>query len=393
MAKKKYHILSLDGGGSWALIQVRVLIDLFGANAGGHAVLKNFDLVAANSGGSIVAAGLIENYTLAEILNFFLDANIRKSIFSQLPWFHKLNPVRWVLPSPQFSSDQKLLGLKSVLKTAGLQALTAVNIKGKNDEAVKFIFTAYDYDRDRAKFFRSWNSKTSTLSPSGNVNLVDAIHASTNAPVTFFDKPAQIQDNRFWDGGLTGYNNPVLAATVEAVGEGWPHNQIAALSIGTATTMLPIAPESDQSNPLLKLRSVSSVINDVEKLATTVLADPPDAHTFIAHLMLGGGLPSDDTQLPCTDTSIFRLNPLIQPTGSVETGWRCPDGFTPDEFKQLVELDMAAIKNEEVELITRLCDAWMNGRLKNQPIRANKALVCEIGFANYQAAKIAWLAV
>ena len=33
MAKKKYHILSLDGGGSWALIQVRVLIDLFGDNA------------------------------------------------------------------------------------------------------------------------------------------------------------------------------------------------------------------------------------------------------------------------------------------------------------------------------------------------------------------------
>ena len=65
-----------------------------------------------------------------------------------------------------------------------------------------FIFTAYNYNRDRAKFFHSWNSKTSTLSPSINVNLVDAIHASTNAPMTFFDKPAQIQDNRFWDGGL-----------------------------------------------------------------------------------------------------------------------------------------------------------------------------------------------
>ena len=30
MVKKKYHILSLDGGGSWALIEVKVLIDLFG---------------------------------------------------------------------------------------------------------------------------------------------------------------------------------------------------------------------------------------------------------------------------------------------------------------------------------------------------------------------------
>ncbi len=393
MAKKKYHILSLDGGGSWAQIQVRVLIDLFGANASGHEVLKNFDLVAANSGGSIVVAGLIENYTLTEILNFFLDETIRKSIFSQLPWYQKLNPLRWVLPSPQFSTNQKLLGLKNVLKTTGMQALTAVDIKGKNNEAVKFIFTAYDYDRDRAKFFRSWNSKAGTLLPSQQVNLVDAIHASTNAPVTFFDKPTQIQDNRFWDGGLTGYNNPVLAATVEAIGESWPRSQIAALSIGTASTMLPIAPEGDQNNPLLKLRSITSVIKDVEKLATTVLADPPDAHTFIAHLMLNGGLPVEGESLPCTDTSVFRLNPLIQPAGSQETGWRCPEGFTLEEFKQLIDLDMAAIKNEEVALITRLCEAWMNGHLNNQPIRPNKALVCEIGFASYPAAKAAWLAV
>jgi uncharacterized protein len=393
MAKKKYHILSLDGGGSWALIQVRVLIDLFGANASGHAVLKNFDLVAANSGGSIVAAGLIENYTLTEILNFFLDANIRKSIFSQLPWYQKLNPVRWVLPSPQFSTDQKLLGLKNVLKTAGMQTLSNVNITGKNGEAVKFIFTAYDYDRDRAKFFRSWNSKTGSLSPSGSVNLVDAIHASTNAPVTFFDKPTQIQDKRFWDGGLTGYNNPVLAATVEAIGENWPRSQIAALSIGTASTMLPIAPENDQNNPLLKLRSIVSTIKDVEKLATTVLADPPDAHTFIAHLMLNGGLPVEGESLPYINTSVFRLNPLIQPAGSQETGWRCPEGFTLDEFKQLIDLDMAAIKNEEVSLITRLCEAWMIGRLNNQPIRPSKTLECEIGFANYPTAKAAWLAV
>jgi uncharacterized protein len=393
MAKKKYHILSLDGGGSWALIQVRVLIDLFGANASGHTVLKNFDLVAANSGGSIVAAGLIENYTLTEILNFFLDANIRKSIFSQLPWYQKLNPVRWVLPSPQFSTDQKLIGLKNVLKTNGLQALTSINIAGKNGEAVKFIFTAYDYDRDRAKFFRSWNSKTGSLSPSSSVNLVDAIHASTNAPVTFFDKPTQIQDKRFWDGGLTGYNNPVLAATVEAIGENWPRSQIAALSIGTASTMLPIAPEGEQNNPLLKLRSIVSTIKDVEKLATTVLADPPDAHTFIAHLMLNGGLPEDGENLPYTNTSVFRLNPLIQPAGSQETGWRCPEGFTLDEFKQLIDLDMAAIKDEEVALIVRLCEAWMSGRLNNQPIRPSKTLECEIGFANYPAAKAAWLAV
>ena len=52
-----FRVLSLDGGGSWALIEVRTLITLFGENATGHQVLRNFDLVAANSGGSLVLAG------------------------------------------------------------------------------------------------------------------------------------------------------------------------------------------------------------------------------------------------------------------------------------------------------------------------------------------------
>ena len=53
--------------------------------------------------------------------------------------------------------------------------------------------------------------------PSQNVYLVDAIHASTNTPVIFFVKPAQILEHCFWGGGLTGYKYLVLATTVEAI--------------------------------------------------------------------------------------------------------------------------------------------------------------------------------
>ena len=52
-----YRILSLDGGGSWALIQVRALIDMYGGGTTGHQVLQDFDMVAANSGGSVVLGG------------------------------------------------------------------------------------------------------------------------------------------------------------------------------------------------------------------------------------------------------------------------------------------------------------------------------------------------
>jgi uncharacterized protein len=77
-----YQILCLDGGGAWALIEVRALMGLFGQNATGHQVLQNFDLVAANSGGSLVLAGLVENLPLAAILQYFLDEHHRRSIFS-----------------------------------------------------------------------------------------------------------------------------------------------------------------------------------------------------------------------------------------------------------------------------------------------------------------------
>ena len=45
-----YRILTLDGGGAWALIEVKALIDLFGGATRGNEVLAAFDLVAANSG-------------------------------------------------------------------------------------------------------------------------------------------------------------------------------------------------------------------------------------------------------------------------------------------------------------------------------------------------------
>lgn len=69
-----YNVLALDGGGSWALIEVEALIDLYGTDAKGRAVLGDCDLVAANSGGSIVLRGLGRKHkTLAEIRSLFLN--------------------------------------------------------------------------------------------------------------------------------------------------------------------------------------------------------------------------------------------------------------------------------------------------------------------------------
>src|SRR5438552_1231480 len=94
-----FRILSLDGGGAWSLIQVRALMMLYGGQLSGHELLKNFDLVAANSGGSLVLAGLVENLSLNQILQYFMDETKRRSMFfaNDLGWRHsfKSNPGPW----------------------------------------------------------------------------------------------------------------------------------------------------------------------------------------------------------------------------------------------------------------------------------------------------------
>ena len=65
-----FMILSLDGGGSWCVVQARVLQDLYG-DITGHTVLKKFDLVIANSGGSVLLGLLCCDLKLSEIITFY----------------------------------------------------------------------------------------------------------------------------------------------------------------------------------------------------------------------------------------------------------------------------------------------------------------------------------
>lgn len=400
-----YRILSLDGGGTWALIQVKVLMDLYGANASGRQVLADFDLVAANSGGSIVAAALIEDYSLQRVLALFKDASSRNRIFAKLPWYHHLNPITWFIPSPRFSTVGKLKGLAEVFPTHGGTSMDQLQIHGRSGEDIKIMFMAYDYNRDRAKYLRSWKSRAgSALTDPTYLSVVEATHASSTAPIEYFDQPAEVvgvkPSLKLWDGGLTGYNNPVLAAVVEALADQHPADSIVALSLGTGTAMLPL--QGDSSDPrLIKPASTGGITADLKKVSTTILADPPDIDTFLAHVMLGQPLPTPE-ECPSGRSSIIRMNPLIQPAGqgTPVSPWEAPEGLTIEEFDRLVKLDLAATADDDLDLIERFCVEWMRADtvpgtpktrpVRNQPIRASRDFQCEIGFSTYAAAKAAW---
>jgi len=390
-----FRILSLDGGGCWALIQAKALLDIYG-DIPGNRLLANFDLVAANSGGSIVAAALAANLTSSDIVARFMDERWRRKIFVDLPWFQKIPRILGL--GPRFSTSAKLQGLREALGPIAdikLQDLPGA-IAGNAQRSPHFLIVGFDYDRERAVFFRSnTGSRAASFSPHASPTLAEAVHASSTAPINFFDEPAKFQSSsvRYWDGAVTGNNNPILAAVVEALANQVPPEAVRALSIGTGSVFLPL---KRGVPPLVAPPKEQNLLNDIKEIAGSILDDPPDADTFISHVTLGGALPAGPDQV-VSDGPAVRLNPLVQPILD-EGEWRLPGWNKPGthldsrEFMRLVELDIAAIEQADMDLINKFCEEWLNDVVPNQGIRSNgETFAVEVGHSRYGAGKETWL--
>ncbi|MGH6727346.1 MAG: patatin-like phospholipase family protein [Pseudolabrys sp.] len=401
----KFRILSLDGGGAWALIQAVALRELYGKRAKGHDVLKDFDLVAANSGGSIVLAGLLENLTLQTLLDdYFMDKDKRTMIFST-------DGVRrdlWTLIfslfglAPRYSTAAKLAGLKALLRNSGdvqVRDLPKM-VKKSVGSSPQFLICGFNYDTKRVAFFRSdSDSRSSSFATDSDATLAEAVNVSSTAPVRYFDAPAQIGTARYWDGAVAGYNNPVLAAVVEALANKIRAANIVALSIGTGSVRRPIRqPDQIDDTGLMVIPQTSNPVNDVKELAGAIVDDPPDAASYIAHVTLNQNLPQRQRQT--VQGSLVRMSPMVQPIWT-RYGWALPVGFTDDpdggrtglqKFLALADLDMDAVEQGDVMNIREFAEQWVKDGITNQAIRSNSETYrCEIGCPSFSRAKKVWL--
>jgi uncharacterized protein len=389
-----FSILSLDGGGSWALLEAMALADLFGADTRGQEILARFDLVAANSGGSLVLAGLASDWTPGRIMQMFLDGTTRNAIFAPLPFWKRLNPMRIAGLGPKYSAAGKLEALNRIMPLAAL-TLPEVRdqIARERGRSPHFLIIGLDYDRRRAAFFRS-NVASSASSSSRPLcpTLAEAAHASTNAPVNYFDGPAELIGRRFWDGAVAGYNNPTLAAVVEALAAEHAPEEVTVLSLGTGSDQRPAQGQGGGAGggagltpPMAVARNNPSLARDVGKMATAILDDPPDAASFIAHVVLKKrGVPTGVEPSP-----IVRMSPSIRPLFD-GTRWHWPACFSPEEWKTILDVEMDATRDSEVALIRRLGEEWLKGNVPNEAIRASSEFKIEIGHATYPEAKRAW---
>jgi uncharacterized protein len=397
-----YRILSLDGGGIWALIQIKTLIELYGPDKAGREVLQDFNLVSANSGGSIVLGCLIENFSLRESLALFNDESLRRSIFSRTDSLGDRLLNDFIKFGPKYSEKNKLITFQRVFAERGSsflpEAVAGIRRVGASED-LHILITSFDYDHDRATFFRSapvtgpeWGHGNAS-----SITLAEAIHASTNAPVSYFDAPATFPDRkgRYWDGGVSGCNNPVLVAVTEAIVKGQSPANIVALSLGTGSVALPLPQPGEKLSPPFVRKIVEPGIKyDIQKLAGSILDDPPDIATFLAHVMTRNGV-GLGTQV--SDSRIVRMSPLISPVKkrmNDEDIWSTPGNMTEAEFENLASLDFDVVEQTQVDAITSYADLWIKDEAPNHPIRMNGAtLVCELGQDRFSTAKAAWEAI
>jgi len=195
---------------------------------------------------------------------------------------------------------------------------------------------------------------------------------------------------------VTGCNNPIVAAVTEALVMDKKPTDIAALTIGTGTVAL-LWPKDGETSPfyqtLIKrgLREDQQLRADIVKLAASILDDPPDIASFLAHVMTGGG----DGVVAPADSRIVRLSPLvsaIQLSGQDE--WKAPGNWPPEKFADLANLDIDAIEPEQFDLLTEYARLWIDDKALNQPIRRNgDTLKAELGFDLFSEAIAAWEAI
>jgi len=391
-----YRVLSLDGGGPWAVIQAMALMDLYGAGVSGWDVLREFDLVAANSGGSILLGCLVENLPLADIVDkFFLDPDVRGSIFQHGGSVGDDILEHLAHIGPKYSAEKKLPALQAALpgqgnKTLG-DAISGVLCHLGTGDPVHLLIVGFDYDRCRAKFLRSAPASSAAFGTgaASTLTLAEAIHASTNAPVNYFDAAAQYLDNpgRYWDGAIAGFNNPVLAGVTEAVTLGNDPANVIALSLGTATVVWPWPQAGEEDSPYVQQPSPIGLVNDLSKLAGSILDDPPDLATFVAHVLTGSGAGLPDP----LKSRIVRMSPLVSPIKDANGAWRPPAGMMLAQFKLFAKTPMDAVAQSDAQAIANYAKSWLADQTYNQSIRMNTdTLECELGQLLYSAAKAAW---
>lgn len=233
--ENKKLILTLDGGGIRGILTVQLLKKL--EEIAGIPCYEIFDLVAGSSAGAIIA-GLIATGNDANTIETKFKEFVTKVFDKKLFGNRFLNP-------PAF--DKK--NYRSILNNE-LKNISLLEACKKTD--IDLIITARDLAASEETFFTCFKQANGDYYGTyKDILLRAALEATMSAP-TYFN-PLE----RFVDGGTTTYNNPSLAAFIEAtsyssnepVNSAYSIDKICLFSFGTGISRQFIDPEeTNKSN-------------------------------------------------------------------------------------------------------------------------------------------------
>ncbi|HLF45890.1 MAG TPA: patatin-like phospholipase family protein [Chitinophagaceae bacterium] len=225
-------ILSMDGGGMRGMLTIQLLKKL--EEAAGIPCYDLFDMVAGTSTGGIIAGLILKGFTAVEIEEKY--EMLIKQVFHPRPVGN-----RFVNP-PQFSKKvyrqllKNIIGNKLTLEEAGkIKDLDLLLTSRDMAAAEETFFTCFKQKKD-GSYYGTYK----------DVLLRAVMESTMSAPTYFY--PLE----RFVDGGVTTYNNPSLAAFIEAVSYSTRYKdrdfreyytkQMTVISLGTGATQKFIKP-------------------------------------------------------------------------------------------------------------------------------------------------------
>jgi hypothetical protein len=188
-------ILCLDGGGMRGILTIQLLKKL--EEIAGIPCYELFDMVAGTSTGGIIAGLITTGHNAVQIEKMYEE--LVTEVFDK-----RLLGNRFINP-PAFSKEKYRSLLKDIIKDATLAQACAAH-------DIDLMITSRDMSAAEETFFSCFKQPDGTYYGTyKDVLLRGVMEATMSAPTYFY--PLE----RFVDGGTTTYNNPSLAAYMEAV--------------------------------------------------------------------------------------------------------------------------------------------------------------------------------
>ena len=192
---QKRVILCLDGGGMRGILTIQLLKKF--EEIAGIPCYELFDMVSGTSTGGIIAGLIATGHSAADIEKMYI--NLVTEVFDE-----KFLGNRFVNP-PAFTKEEYRRLLKEIIKDIILEDACKLN-------DLDVMITAQDISASEETFFSCFKQDDGSYYGTYKNVLLRAIMEATMSAPTYFN-PLE----RFLDGGTTTYNNPALAAFMEAV--------------------------------------------------------------------------------------------------------------------------------------------------------------------------------